>query len=289
MYGWTEENDNDKMSDDTDPETDSSLEPPPEPRRRRPRIAPGRTRPTSEAHIRDEPVRAAGGHNVEILRVGARLRDIQDPAVNVSRPETRNPLIVQGRAAPTAPRTRHVQTTASDEILIGVAPRAQAERQFPVQPPAPSERVGQSLRDTRRRFISDGRGSGRSYYMMSNGSQISLEEDEADQFIQGLPLALSPPTSPRSTAGPIERRPAIDESHTQVVRRMEAAMTPWSLNTDGTGPTPTEIYQDAYRRLDGGTATGEERRVLQMLVQRGIDGVMREERQSGLDMWPRGV
>ena len=137
-------------------------------------------------------------------------------------------------------------------------------------------------------------GSGRSYYITRNGSQISLDEDEADRLVQGPPrdppLSIPPSRGPLSTAGLIERLASIDESQRAAVQRMEEQMTPWTLNVEGAiGPTPTEIYREAYRRLDNSTATGDERRVLQMLVQRGIDGMIREERQDSLDSWPRGV
>lgn len=124
--------------------------------------------------------------------------------------------------------------------------------------------------------------------MTRNGSRISLDEDEADRLVEGPRRDPPPSMSPPSTAGLPERPASTDESQADAVRRMEALMTPWSMNIEGAGPTPTEIYREAYRRLDNSTATGEERRVLQMLVQRGIDGMIREERQSSLDMGPRG-
>lgn len=271
-----------------EPATESTPDPAPEPMRRRMRMRTGTTRAVSEEiRMRDAPVDTEGLSNVQILRVGPRLREVHDPAVDQARPRIHVALDIQNRATPTEPQTEPLQPTLSDEVLAWVASPDQAERQLPV-PAAARVRGGRRLRDTRRLFISDGRGSGRNYHRTANGT-LSLDENEADDLEQEPQPELPQSLGPLSTAGLIERLASIDESQMEAVRSMEAQMTPWSFNSEGAGPTPTEIYREAYRRLDNSTATGEERRVLQMLVQRGIDGMIREERQSGLDMRPRGA
>lgn len=276
-----------------EPATESTPEPAPEPMRRRMRMRTGTTRAVSEEiRMGDAPVDAIVLRNVQILRVGPRLRELQNAAVDLARPRLHNALNFQNRATPTEPQTGPLPPTLSDEVLAWVASPEQTERRLPVPRAAPG-RGGRRLRNTRRLFISDGRGSGRNYHRTANGT-LSRDENEADEneangLQEGPRPELPQSRSSLSTAELIERLASINESQIEAVRNMEAQMTPWSLNSEGAGPTPTEIYREAYRRLDNSTATGEERRVLQMLVQRGIDGMIREEHQSGLDMGPRGA
>lgn len=280
MYGYKPESEDEQMVDQTVPAAESGPEPPPEPVRRRSRTRTRRPRPPrpvpEQIRIRDEPVDTVGQRNIQILRVGPRLRDVSDPAVD-------HALTGENRAAPNVPSRRPVEAAASDNVLARLASPDQPGGQAPT-PTAGLGRVRRRLSDTRWLFISDRRGSGRSYYRTVNGSRTSLDGYEADR-LQEEPRREPPPsTSPPSTAGLIERLARIDQSQIDAVRRMEAEMTPWSLNDDREGPTPEDIYREVYRRLDNGNATGEERRILQAHVQRGIDGILREERQSSLYM-----
>lgn len=287
VYGYKPDNEDEQVVDHTDPVTGSSPESPPEPVRPRIRVRTRRPRfprPMPEQiRIQDQPVDAVAQSNIQVLRVGPRLRDILD----VLDPAVDQVHASENRAAPNDSR-RAMEVAASGNVFTWLAAREQAEREVPGPTAAPG-RVGRRLRDTRRLFISDGRGSGRSYDRTVNGARGYLDGVEADLF-QERPRREPPPsTGPLSEAELIERLATVDQSQIDAVQGMVAEMTPWSLNGDRDGPTPEDIYREAYRRLDNSTATGEERRILQMHVQRGIDGMLREQRQSSLDMWPRGV
>lgn len=91
---------------------------------------------------------------------------------------------------------------------------------------------------------------------------------------------LLPPVEQMSTTQLVRRLSTINEPETSQPSRRELEITPWAINVEGVWPTSRERYEAAYQRLDNGGATGEERLVLQMQLQRAIDEMSREERDE---------
>ncbi|KAI9880865.1 MAG: hypothetical protein M1830_010460 [Pleopsidium flavum] len=91
---------------------------------------------------------------------------------------------------------------------------------------------------------------------------------------------LLPPVEQMSTAQLVRRLSTINEPETSQPSRRELELTPWASNIENAPSTARQRYEAAYRRLDNSGATGEERLVLQMLLQRAIDEMLSEERDA---------
>lgn len=205
---WT--SDDERMATRPVPATDSSPEPEPRPVIRRRRRVPRRTQPMQERIlIRDEPMNTVGQNNIQILRVGPRLREVVSPTVDQARAS-------EDQAAQNEQQRGAVQATASDNVLAWSLSPDQAERHVP--PPTATPRgAGRSMRNTRRLFVSDGRGSGRSYYDNVNGTRNSLIENETDRPQEELQRVSSPSASPPSTDELSERLANHDQPHLDLI------------------------------------------------------------------------
>lgn len=210
---WT--SDDERMATRTVPATDSSPEPPPRPVVRRRRRVPRRTQTVRERIlIQNEPVDTAGQNNIQILRVGPRLREVSIPTVDQARAS-------ENQAATNEQRRVPVEAAASDNVLAWSASPGQAETQ--VSPPtAASGSTGRSMRNTRRLFISDGWGSGRSYYNTVNGTRTSPAENETYRPQEHLQRESSPSTTPPSPAGLTEPLASRDQLLIDLIRVMDA-------------------------------------------------------------------